>query len=609
MRSLARWCSCLLLTLAFTCPLSLSASGSRTMVALLDFDTQGTGFPNEDMGRIVVEWLTTALVRTGRVDVVERALLRKVLDEQKLGLTGMIDRETAARIGDVLGAKVIVTGSVISLGSKIEVNARLIRTATAAVVAAETVKGEGLETLERLVQEMAQKIVSDFPLEGYVVAVDPEAKECTIDLGKEVGVRRGMLFEVYTDGEEIRHPITGEVLNIQKIPVGTVRASQIGPKTSRCEVVRTEEGKAIAYGQKIASLEVAPPTPVTSKPAAPEAQPRPLPTPPDNKPMFSREEGGRISVGTPGCGRRSAPVTAAPTPVPSSPPTAVARVPSAPYVATPAPSILGWRALAQWSSGLGGSPLLYPVDVAVAPGTGAVYVLDLKRSSVECFDADGRPTARFDVTRSAPMGLAVGPDGGVWVAATAMHQVLKFDARGEVVLVVGRPGRGTGELVTPTAVGLDAEGNLLVAELKNYRIQKFDPQGKSQWVTGGPGKLAGQFVYVSGIAVEDSGAFYVCDRELGRVDAFDAQGTYLRTLISGLADPIAVHLTKTRKLLVAESGRHRILVIDTDGKVLETVGQKGREVGAFAAPQAAAGLGTKIYVADTGNRRVQVFEK
>jgi DNA-binding beta-propeller fold protein YncE len=235
-------------------------------------------------------------------------------------------------------------------------------------------------------------------------------------------------------------------------------------------------------------------------------------------------------------------------------------------------------------------------------------VLDYKRGSVECYE-DGKPARRFDVAKSAPMGLAVGPDGAVWVAATAKNQVLKLNAKGEIVITVGRPGRGTGELLAPNAVGLDGAGNVYVAELKNFRIQKFDPEGKPQWVTGGRGKLPGQFAYVVGIAVEESGAFYVCDRAMGRVDAFDPQGTFVRTVLKDLDEPTSIHLTKTRELLVAETGKHRILVVDTEGRVTQTFGRKGRDPGAFASPSAAAGLGTKIYVADTGNRRIQVFER
>jgi DNA-binding beta-propeller fold protein YncE len=441
--------------------------------------------------------------------------------------------------------------------------------------------------LESVVHEMANKIVSDFPLEGYVVRVDTEGKQISIDLGKEMGVKAGMYFLVYQEGEEIRHPITDEVLNIEKVPVATVRVVSVGPKTSRCAVASVQEGRTIAYGQRIASAEGA--TLAGGAPALPVARARqdeqkapaaPVAAAPSVAPPAKPE----ISIGAPGCLGRQAKMD-----VPQK--------------------MALWRSLAQWTVGAGGAGFLYPVDVAVDPQDGTVYVLDLKKGTVECLNPQGVPLRRFDAERSAPMGIAVGPSGDVWVAATYRHQIMRFDHFGNVTAVYGRAGRGTGELLVPSALALDRDGNILVTEIKNERVQKFDSNGNSLWVTGSPGREGGQFAYPAGIAVEDSGAFYVSDRKLGRVDAFDAQGAFLKTLITGLEGPSALHLTKTRELLVTETGRHRVLVIDTNGKVLEVFGKKGRDVGDLYVPFAAGGLGRKIFVADTGNRRVQVFER
>ena len=92
-----------------------SADFRKTKLAVLDFQLQGEGFETQDMGIIVAEWFITALVKAGRFEVIERGLLKKLLEEQKLSMTGIVDATTATKIGKFLGVKTIISGSVIKL--------------------------------------------------------------------------------------------------------------------------------------------------------------------------------------------------------------------------------------------------------------------------------------------------------------------------------------------------------------------------------------------------------------------------------------------------------------------------------------------------------------
>src|SRR4030065_119561 len=82
---------------------SARADFKKIKIAVLDFQVQGEKFETEDIGKIVAEWLITALVKEGRFDVIERRLLEKVLQEQKIGVSGMVDESTASKLGRVLG--------------------------------------------------------------------------------------------------------------------------------------------------------------------------------------------------------------------------------------------------------------------------------------------------------------------------------------------------------------------------------------------------------------------------------------------------------------------------------------------------------------------------
>jgi len=81
-----------LFALLMVSPSAAVADFERTKIAVLDFTIQGKGYETEDMGQIVAEWLITAFVKEGRFDVIERRLLEKILGEQKLGATGMLDQ-------------------------------------------------------------------------------------------------------------------------------------------------------------------------------------------------------------------------------------------------------------------------------------------------------------------------------------------------------------------------------------------------------------------------------------------------------------------------------------------------------------------------------------
>jgi curli biogenesis system outer membrane secretion channel CsgG len=83
---------------------------------------------------IICERLTTSLASTKGIRVVERRLIQKLLEEQKLNETGVIDPKTAQKMGQLLGIDIIVTGTLIDLDHNLtEVNARALMSDTVSV--------------------------------------------------------------------------------------------------------------------------------------------------------------------------------------------------------------------------------------------------------------------------------------------------------------------------------------------------------------------------------------------------------------------------------------------------------------------------------------------
>lgn len=238
------------------CGLFLSSASAadfkKTKIAVLDFEQRGDAFKTQDMGGIVAEWFTTAMVKDGRFQVVERALLKQIIEEQKLGMSGLIDQGSTAQLGKILGVKTIISGSVLLFQEYVEVNARIINVNTGSIVAAENLRSANPEKLKEAIENLTAKIVKNFPLTGYIV----KKRESTvlIDLGASGGLHPGMEFIVFKEGEAIKHPKTGEVLDVEQIRTGKIKVVEIGANTATAEILEVEPNQEIRYGQLVQSI-------------------------------------------------------------------------------------------------------------------------------------------------------------------------------------------------------------------------------------------------------------------------------------------------------------------------------------------------------------------
>jgi hypothetical protein len=92
---------------------------------------------------IISEKLTTKMASCKGIRVVERRLLSKLLEEQHINETGVIDPSTAKEMGKILGLDVMITGTLIDLNNNFtEVNARALATGSGEILVAEAVKVE-----------------------------------------------------------------------------------------------------------------------------------------------------------------------------------------------------------------------------------------------------------------------------------------------------------------------------------------------------------------------------------------------------------------------------------------------------------------------------------
>jgi len=228
------------------------AEFQKTKIAVLDFEPIGEKLDTSDMGTILSEWFITGLVKSGRFDVVERTVLKKIVAEQGLSASGRIDEHSAGKLGNILGVKVIIAGSVVKNKGVIAMNSRVINVENGSIVASENIHGKADSDLHALTSELTGKIMRSFPLTGYVVK--RSEKSVVIDIGLDSGLGPGTDFIVYREGEVIKHPKTGEVLDVEQIEIGRLRIDRMSRNVAEGVIVDEQPG-TIQTGDLVKSVQ------------------------------------------------------------------------------------------------------------------------------------------------------------------------------------------------------------------------------------------------------------------------------------------------------------------------------------------------------------------
>ena len=107
----------MILTMIFSIPMSFAAIiENNASVAVMDFGTHPEAVPIDinifNAGKASSEYVIDGLVKSNKFDVMDRSLVDNKIKAEKLNTTGIIDSDTARRIGQILGAKYIIYGNV-----------------------------------------------------------------------------------------------------------------------------------------------------------------------------------------------------------------------------------------------------------------------------------------------------------------------------------------------------------------------------------------------------------------------------------------------------------------------------------------------------------------
>ena len=179
--------------------------------------------------------LISALVDQNRFRVVERDKLAVILQEHKLSLTKLIDKNTALKIGNLIQAKSIIIGNIFESRTGIEIVARLIDTETSEILATRDVYAElkDYPALRSMAKVMAVKFHRDFPLSDGLI-IQQQGKYIVTDLGKDK-LRAQRRLIIYRE-KPIKHPISEKMLGMDNVIKGRARVTRVMAETSKAEI-------------------------------------------------------------------------------------------------------------------------------------------------------------------------------------------------------------------------------------------------------------------------------------------------------------------------------------------------------------------------------------
>ncbi|MEH7253358.1 6-bladed beta-propeller [Neobacillus niacini] len=153
---------------------------------------------------------------------------------------------------------------------------------------------------------------------------------------------------------------------------------------------------------------------------------------------------------------------------------------------------------------------------------------------------------------------------------------------------------------------------IYVSDTSNKQIQVFDQSGTSVFKFGKEGSKEGEFKFPYGIAGDKAGKIYVADMYNGNISIFDSKGKFIKYFEDKdklLNSPGGLRIFD-EKLFVTDIKANKLYVFKLNGEKVMEIGGAGVEEGKFIAPNAVTvDHDDQIYITDSGNNRVQVFDK
>jgi len=244
--------------------------------------------------KAVSDLLTNRLVQNGTYIVIERSRINQILAEQNLGSSGRIELATAAQVGRLLGADVVVIGTITQFGvqesksatnygifnivnvtkrqqADVKLTPRIVSTSTAEILgvaegvgtvehtsggtmvgqigsvnvtdARDRILNEAAEqAISQVVEKIAQQesVIAALPIllpDVVAIVADVTLKQVIVNKGAKDGLKPGMILSVERVVREVKDPQTGKVLTRSTQPIGRIQLTKVEANSATGQIL------------------------------------------------------------------------------------------------------------------------------------------------------------------------------------------------------------------------------------------------------------------------------------------------------------------------------------------------------------------------------------
>lgn len=251
--------------------------------------------------------------------------------------------------------------------------------------------------------------------------------------------------------------------------------------------------------------------------------------------------------------------------------------------------------------------------------TGFIYVSDPDLALIQKYDRTGKLVKEYPLAND---GMAVSDYGVMYAVNGKEGRVRELDQKGEVAGTFGTRGKGKSEFLKLSDIALDAGGLLYLCDEGNKKISIINLEGglpvekldkaksMSRFNIKGPSR---KYAFkAESFVVRPDGSIVAWLSEGREAALIDASGK--KTLMrygngqSQVKNPRGFASDLAGRLYTADTGNDRLQIFDASGSFVNSFGEGGSKEGNFSDPSGLA-VSSKgnIYIADTGNKRIQAF--
>jgi len=281
-----------------------------------------------------------------------------------------------------------------------------------------------------------------------------------------------------------------------------------------------------------------------------------------------------------------------------------------------------------WSSGTGNTQFNGAQGIAFDNSAGRMFVADVNNHRVQVYNYSGSGSPTYSATIGVtgvsgsdnshfnyPYRLAVDSSGRLYVVDNSNHRIQRCTLSGTWTCATFV---GTG-LTYPEGIALDSGGNVYIANSGGSpRILKCDPAGTCNDFIPGYGW------YTQDLAVDSSGNVYVATHSRAVIRKYNSSGVFVGTFAgtfevpyfadsSRINSPWGIVVASNGSVFVSERYGNRLLKYNAAGVqqwAFGTAGVGGSDNTRLSTLEGKPALAANgnIYVPDTGNNRIQIFD-